>query len=115
MSQKVKIVHRYVPRDVGEIILRILWLLDPWVKQLQAMVHGQTDFSPSMWGIGERMKMQMKGWRMQQDYGEVDGAALPSVRKVQLSLMTNGLLEKHTWSHFDDLTGFQDNSQSAPV
>ena len=37
MSQKVKIIHRYVPREVGEMIVRSMWLLDPWVKQLQGM------------------------------------------------------------------------------
>ncbi len=49
MSQKVKIIYRYVPREVGEMIVRSMWLLDPWVKQLQAMVCGQTKFSSFMW------------------------------------------------------------------
>ena len=49
MSQKVKIIHRYVPREVGEVVVRSIWLLNPWVRQLQAMVRGQTDFSAFMW------------------------------------------------------------------
>ena len=27
----------------------VLWLLDPLIKQLQNVVHDQTDFSPFMW------------------------------------------------------------------
>ncbi len=48
-SKKSKIIHRYVPREVGELIVYSMSLLEPWVRQLQNMVHNQTDFSPFMW------------------------------------------------------------------
>jgi hypothetical protein len=47
-GKKAKIIHRYRPREIGELIVYSMWLLEPWVKQLQNMVHGQTDFSPFM-------------------------------------------------------------------
>ena len=65
MSQKVKIIHRYVPREVGELFIYTIWLLNPWVQQLQAMVRGQTEFSSFIWSpnqrrIGKQMRMKMR-------------------------------------------------------
>lgn len=48
-SKKSKIVHRYVPHEVGELVVYSMWLLDPWVRQLQNMVHQQTEYSPFVW------------------------------------------------------------------
>ena len=44
-SQKVKIIQRYVPREVGESIVYHLWLIKPFVCQLQAMARDQESFS----------------------------------------------------------------------
>ena len=48
-GKKAKIIHRYEPREIGELTVYSMWLLEPWVRQLQNMVYGQTDFSPFMW------------------------------------------------------------------
>jgi superfamily II DNA helicase RecQ len=48
-SKKSKVIHRFVPREVGQLIVQSMWLLEPWIRQLQNMVHSQTEFSPFIW------------------------------------------------------------------
>jgi hypothetical protein len=57
-SGDAKVIHRYVPRAVGELVVWYLWLVVPFVEQLQAY-HQQKCQSPpvpdthasKMWGI----------------------------------------------------------------
>lgn len=48
-SARVKIVHRYVPREVAEIVVYFLWLVQPFVEVLQTLVQGQNEFTSFMW------------------------------------------------------------------
>jgi hypothetical protein len=48
-SQKMKVIHRYLPREVGEIVVYYLWLVEPFVRQLQMMARDQEVFSIFMW------------------------------------------------------------------
>ena len=48
-SQKVKVIHRYVPQEVGEMVVYYLWLVEPFVRQLQMMARDQGVFSTFMW------------------------------------------------------------------
>ena len=34
----VKIIYRYMPREVGELVVWYLWLVLPFVEQLEAVV-----------------------------------------------------------------------------
>jgi hypothetical protein len=36
-SNDAKIIHRYLPRAVGELVVRYLWLVLPFVERLQAL------------------------------------------------------------------------------
>jgi superfamily II DNA helicase RecQ len=47
-SQSEKCVHRFVPREVGELVVYYLWLIEPFVRILQGS-RGQRTFSPWMW------------------------------------------------------------------
>ena len=47
-SQSQKCVHRFVPREVGELVVYYLWLIDPFVRILQSS-RGQMTFSPWFW------------------------------------------------------------------
>ena len=49
LNQKLKIIHRYLPREVGEVLVYYLWLVEPFVKYLQQAARGQMDFSPHIW------------------------------------------------------------------
>jgi hypothetical protein len=48
-SQEVKIIHRYLPQEVGELVVFFLWLVEPFLRQLQQLIYGQTTFSSHLW------------------------------------------------------------------
>ncbi|KAK0335650.1 hypothetical protein LTR94_011905 [Friedmanniomyces endolithicus] len=48
-GRRVKIVHRYVPREIGEIVVYYLWLVEPFVRSLQVITHNQFECSPWLW------------------------------------------------------------------
>jgi RecQ family ATP-dependent DNA helicase len=69
MSGDVKIIHRYLPREVGELVVWYLWLVLPWIRILEQIVYGTKKLSMHMWpeeeadGIkwsSERMRKCMK-------------------------------------------------------
>ncbi|KAL1998397.1 hypothetical protein VTN02DRAFT_6282 [Thermoascus thermophilus] len=41
-SNDVKLIHRYVPRAVGEPVIWYLWLVLPFIQQLKAYTHAHT-------------------------------------------------------------------------
>ena len=58
-SNDVKIIHRYLPRKVGELVMWYLWLVLPFVRQLAATWDQLTPssspssavhHSPYLWG-----------------------------------------------------------------
>jgi len=47
-SQSQKCVHRFVPQEVGELVVYYLWLIEPFVRILQSS-RGQMTASPWLW------------------------------------------------------------------
>jgi hypothetical protein len=48
-SEQVKIIHRYLPRAVGELLVRFLWLVLPFWQQVQVTIHEADEISPFLW------------------------------------------------------------------
>ena len=48
-SGKMKIIHRYLPREVGEVLLRYLWLVLPFWQAVQSVVEKADQLSPFIW------------------------------------------------------------------
>ena len=48
-SQRMKIVHRYVPEEVGELVVYYLWLVEPFVRSLRSIARDEYDNSPWIW------------------------------------------------------------------
>lgn len=46
---KMKIIHRYLPREVGELLLRYLWLVLPFWQAVQSVVEKADQLSPFIW------------------------------------------------------------------
>jgi len=46
---KVKIIHRYLPKEVGELLLRYLWLILPFWQAIQSVVEEADQLSPFIW------------------------------------------------------------------
>jgi len=53
-SGNIKIVHRYLPREVGELLVYYLWLVLPFWEKLQFQITGKPSSSPFLWGDGEK-------------------------------------------------------------
>jgi RecQ family ATP-dependent DNA helicase len=45
----IKIIHRYLPREVGELVVWYMWLVLPFQQQLEAMVWKRETMSSHMW------------------------------------------------------------------
>lgn len=64
----VKIIHRYLPREVGEVVVWYLWLVLPFVQRMQAMLWEQGTVSDHLWSADadgrkwttERMKHELQ-------------------------------------------------------
>jgi superfamily II DNA/RNA helicase len=41
LSGDVKVIHRYLPREVGELVVWYLWLVRPFERRLQSIAGGQ--------------------------------------------------------------------------
>ena len=48
-SAKSKIIHRFLPREVSELVVYYLWLVQPFVEILQMYRDGQKDFGAWLW------------------------------------------------------------------
>ena len=49
MSRDVKIIHRYLPYEVGELVVWYLWLALPFIERIEALVWQQKAVSDYMW------------------------------------------------------------------
>ncbi len=49
VSGDVKVIHRYLPREVGELVVYYLWLVLPFQQRLEAAVWKKDEVSAYMW------------------------------------------------------------------
>jgi RecQ family ATP-dependent DNA helicase len=49
-SGNIKIVHRYLPREIGELLVYYLWLVRPFHERLQFQMNGKPCQSAFVWG-----------------------------------------------------------------
>ncbi len=49
VSGDVKVIHRYLPREVGELMMYYLWLVLPFQQRLEAAVWKKDEVSAYMW------------------------------------------------------------------
>ncbi|GME30227.1 putative DNA helicase protein [Neofusicoccum parvum] len=56
MSGDVKVIHRYLPREVGELVVWYLWLVLPFHQRMLAVVRGSEQISAYIWPaeVGEK-------------------------------------------------------------
>jgi superfamily II DNA helicase RecQ len=48
-SGRMKIIHRYLPREAGELLFRYLWLVLPFWQAVQAVTEKADQLSPFIW------------------------------------------------------------------
>ena len=54
VSNSTKIIHRYLPKAVSELVVYYLWLILPFCQALETLVHGHKGRrSPFLWPAGD--------------------------------------------------------------
>lgn len=49
VSGDVKIIHRYLPQEVGELLVWYLWLVLPFQRRIDALLHQREEINPHIW------------------------------------------------------------------
>ena len=49
-SEKIKVIQRFLPREVGELLVYYLWLVLPFWESIEMMTDRVTELSPFVWG-----------------------------------------------------------------
>jgi hypothetical protein len=49
VSGDVKVIHQYLPREVGELVVWYMWLVLPFQQRLEALVWEKEAVSSYMW------------------------------------------------------------------
>jgi len=95
-SQSFKIVHRYVPREVGELVVYYLWLIEPFVRILQGATQSQDLFGVWLWEpVPEEEWPEEEGEEGGEEEGE-DGSV-----ESEEEAPTNRIAGE--WDDFDDV------------
>jgi len=54
----MKVIHRYLPREVGELLVYYIWLVLPFKSKLQLQLYGKSQESAFLWGDGQPQRSQ---------------------------------------------------------
>ena len=75
-SNNIKIIHRYLPREIGELLVYYLWLVRPFHEKLQFQKHEKPCQSPFVWG--DSKKIEHRRWTGPKRYKkDIDDNAEP--------------------------------------
>jgi hypothetical protein len=55
-SGNIKIIHRYLPREVAELLVYYLWLVLPFHEKVQLAVHQKRHNSAFLWGGSQKIE-----------------------------------------------------------
>ena len=70
-SGNIKIIHRYLPREVGELFVYFVWLIWPFNEDLQLESSGKRCNSPFLWGDSKKVEhRRWTGPRKHREAGE---------------------------------------------
>jgi hypothetical protein len=58
----VKIIHRYLPREIGELLVYYLWLVLPFQQQVSVEEWQTAEISLFLWGGEGDVDMDGKAW-----------------------------------------------------
>jgi superfamily II DNA helicase RecQ len=60
-TERTKIIQRYLPREIGELLVYYLWLALPFSEAMQVVVGGVDELSAFVWGDGQTDRVEGKG------------------------------------------------------
>jgi len=86
-----KIIHRYLPQEIGELLLLYIWLVLPMRQQLQLLVFNDTEIpSAFLWSMDRQKKWTMERMRkvMKRESDRLIGVPLniSSYRQIAIAI-----------------------------
>jgi RecQ family ATP-dependent DNA helicase len=54
-SERLKVIQRFLPREIGTLFVYYLWLVVPFWEELQVNVMGKEELSPSVWATEDML------------------------------------------------------------
>jgi hypothetical protein len=99
MTGDVKLIHRYLPREVGELLVWYLWLVLPWATKLAAGVAGeQYRASKHLWP-GKRWSSDRAGRALKREFRLATGAdiGISAYREMAIAIS-----RKYLRARFED-------------
>ena len=86
-SGNIKIIHRYLPREVAELLVYYLWLVLPFHEKVQLAAHQKRCNSAFLWGSSQKIEhRQWTGPRFRKEKvteeGEEQGWTSERMRKI---------------------------------
>jgi hypothetical protein len=69
---KMKIIHRYLPREVGELLLRYLWLVLPFWQAVQSVTKKADQLSLFIWSGAIEKEKDEKDKKDERERDELD-------------------------------------------
>jgi hypothetical protein len=95
-SGNIKIIHRYLPREVGELLVYYLWLVLPFHERLQFATTGRRCSSPFLWGDSE--KKDHRQWTGPKRRRERDGERGHGIREETEETSSSHPRRSHDWT-----------------
>src|SRR6186713_1535079 len=125
ISGDVKIIHRYLPREIGELLVYYLWLVLPLVQQWEVKIWNKKEMSSHVWPkdpdgtkwTSERLKKVLKRESMA---GMGTEMTIQAYREVAIAMSRRYLRKEwrfrmdeddedgeneDEWSHIDEQAG----------
>jgi hypothetical protein len=88
MTNSTKIIHRYLPAEVSELVVYYLWLILPFARAIQRLAYGSGSWggprSPFLWASGQ---------------GSWDGSRLRAVLQREAHTYLQTKLNVISWRH----------------
>ena len=74
-SEKTKLIQRFLPREVGELLVYYLWLVLPFWESIQVVVDRVVELSAFVWGDAKRGDKEEEGLEEKEEREEEEREA----------------------------------------
>jgi hypothetical protein len=92
-SERLKVIQRFLPREIGTLFVYYLWLVVRFWEELQVNVLGRVALSPSVWATEDMLANEGGDDELDTDgysAGASDTGARPSRRRQRRVIQEQG-------------------------
>jgi superfamily II DNA helicase RecQ len=97
-SERLKVIQRFLPREITRPFVYFLWLVLPFWEDLQVNVLGKEELSPSVWATEDMLANEGGGDESDSDgYSSGSREVHPSQGRRRKTTKTKGSRKKESW------------------